>query len=282
MPAAATDGIAYLIHLSTPGSDWYYTTADVDVTYTGSTYPVIKGATFSAEPLSDITKVSASQARGDLEIDMPSDNPAAMIYYAVPPDRSIDVVIYQCDLQDVDITTAKWWTGLVRSCATVGDETKFTCETRYSRAKRQATAGREFRRECSWQLFGAGCGLDKTAFKDAATIAELAVSGDALKVKVEMAAQRVADYFAAGLVDAGERSQRIESSTSGTASGSGTYYHTLTLALPLPGVAVDDAVDVYPGCDKSTSTCDNKFSNITRFGGFPFIGSKNPFTDGAR
>ena len=43
-------------------------------------------------------------------------------------------------------------------------------------------------------------------------------------------------------------------------------------ALPLPNVpAVGDAFTVFPGCDKTKTTCAAKFNNIARFRGFPFV-----------
>ena len=42
--------------------------------------------------------------------------------------------------------------------------------------------------------------------------------------------------------------------------------------MPLPNVpAVGDTFSVFPGCDKTKTTCAGKFSNIARFRGFPFV-----------
>jgi hypothetical protein len=43
------------------------------------------------------------------------------------------------------------------------------------------------------------------------------------------------------------------------------------------GIAVGQAVTLYPGCDHTTTTCDGKFSNLNNYGGFPHIPTKNPF-----
>lgn len=45
-----------------------------------------------------------------------------------------------------------------------------------------------------------------------------------------------------------------------------------SFALPLPNVPqVGDAFSVFPGCDKTQSTCESKFSNLPRFRGYPYI-----------
>ncbi len=36
-------------------------------------------------------------------------------------------------------------------------------------------------------------------------------------------------------------------------------------------VAVGDAFELLPGCDHTTSACDNVFGNLARYGGFPYI-----------
>lgn len=43
-------------------------------------------------------------------------------------------------------------------------------------------------------------------------------------------------------------------------------------ALPLPNVPMlGDAFSVYPGCDKTQATCRNKFNNLSRFRGYPYV-----------
>jgi uncharacterized phage protein (TIGR02218 family) len=47
---------------------------------------------------------------------------------------------------------------------------------------------------------------------------------------------------------------------------------TFTLLNPLPfAVAVGDAYEVRPGCDRLKATCSSKFNNLIRFRGYPFI-----------
>jgi uncharacterized phage protein (TIGR02218 family) len=51
-----------------------------------------------------------------------------------------------------------------------------------------------------------------------------------------------------------------------------SYASGLTIALPLPNpVSPGDVFQVSAGCDKTHTTCKNKFDNINRFRGFPWI-----------
>jgi uncharacterized phage protein (TIGR02218 family) len=46
----------------------------------------------------------------------------------------------------------------------------------------------------------------------------------------------------------------------------------ITVLQPLPAAVVSgDAFEIYPGCDKTKATCENKFANLIRFRGYPFI-----------
>lgn len=62
--------------------------------------------------------------------------------------------------------------------------------------------------------------------------------------------------------------------------------NTLRLATPLlPGdyvTAANTRVTIYAGCNGALSTCKDKFSNVPRFGGYPYIPIKNPFEVGLR
>lgn len=46
----------------------------------------------------------------------------------------------------------------------------------------------------------------------------------------------------------------------------------ITTIAPFPfAPAAGDTISVYPGCDKTMATCNSRFSNLSRYRGFPFI-----------
>ena len=53
--------------------------------------------------------------------------------------------------------------------------------------------------------------------------------------------------------------------------------NAITVSAVPPGLAIGDAIYLYPGCDRTLNTCHAKFGNSANFGGFPFIPTKNPF-----
>lgn len=115
---------------------------------------------------------------------------------------------------------------------------------------------------CIHNLYDSGCGLDQESFALARTVASVASSTEF----------QISGADADGLFDAGKviftsgLNDGVVRSVKTFASG------TLNLAQPLPfDLAVGDTLKAYYGCDKSKSTCTNKFNNIIHFRGFPFV-----------
>jgi len=115
---------------------------------------------------------------------------------------------------------------------------------------------------CANSLYDAGCGVSKAAFGAAGTIQ----SGATQEVLVTNLSQ-TAGYFDQGMItfltgaNAGQ-SRTVKTHASGV----------LTLANPLRWTpAVGDTFTVWPGCDKTMDTCANRFSNLSKFRGFPWI-----------
>ena len=117
---------------------------------------------------------------------------------------------------------------------------------------------------CRYALFDTGCTLTRASFAVAATVTSV-VDDQALGIN----ASQAADYFSLGEIVF----------TSGANNGlrnmvrqwsQGPALADLLTQMPF-AVAVGDTVTLYPGCDKRTSTCDGKFSNLANFGGEPFI-----------
>jgi uncharacterized phage protein (TIGR02218 family) len=120
---------------------------------------------------------------------------------------------------------------------------------------------------CRWTLFDAGCTLNRASF--AVTGAVTAVSNNGFFLTN---LSQVQDYFSLGMLTwtsgANVGSSKAIRSHAGSPSGA------LTLIAPMPfTVAPGDAFTAYPGCDKTLTTCLNKFNNLANNGSQPFIPS---------
>jgi uncharacterized phage protein (TIGR02218 family) len=114
---------------------------------------------------------------------------------------------------------------------------------------------------CLNTLFDNGCSLAKTAYAANGTVSGATVT------QINSALGQPADYFSLGTitfisgVNAG-----ITRSVRSFAGGA------FTLALPLVAApSPGDQFIAYPGCDKTKSTCENKFANGPNFRGYPFV-----------
>ena len=54
--------------------------------------------------------------------------------------------------------------------------------------------------------------------------------------------------------------------------------NTIVLRYLIPGLVAGESVVVSAGCDKTRSTCQNKFNNLINQLGFPDIPADNPAT----
>ncbi len=120
-----------------------------------------------------------------------------------------------------------------------------------------------FQPGCVNTLYDASCGLSKASF----TVSGTLTSGSTVtSLNASLAA--ATGYYDLGVVtftvgpNAGV-SRTVKSYTNGGAI-------RLMTPLPIPP-ETGDGFTIYPGCDKTVSTCQSKFSNKPNFRGFPYI-----------
>lgn len=118
-----------------------------------------------------------------------------------------------------------------------------------------------YQASCLNTLYGTACGLTKSA-----NALNLSVAAGTTLQKLVCSVTGSGTYdlgelvFTSG-VNAGVR-RAVKSHTAGQ----------LLLSFPLPDApSVGDTFTVYKGCDKTLTTCRNKFSNAVHFRGFPFV-----------
>lgn len=116
---------------------------------------------------------------------------------------------------------------------------------------------------CLHVLFDTGCGLNRTSFAVSGSVS----SGSTVLV-LNTGLSQAAGYFTLGKIvfTSGPNNGQVRTVKSHAAGGG------LTLVSPLPSApATGDTFTIYPGCDLSQSTCTSKFSNLSRFRGFPYV-----------
>lgn len=118
-----------------------------------------------------------------------------------------------------------------------------------------------FQTGCMHTLFDSGCTLDKNAAAVAGT-AEMGSTG----LQIEWASA-TSGFYDLGTITFETGPNVGLSRTIRQSTGS-----ALILVFPFenaPGVG--DQFKAYPGCDLTRDTCENKFSNLNNFRGFPYV-----------
>lgn len=119
---------------------------------------------------------------------------------------------------------------------------------------------------CTHVLFDAGCTLDRAAFLETGEIDSL--FGSSL-TQFYTDLTEADGYFDLGVII------WTSGANTGRRSPVKRYLNALgfiELAVtPSQPVAPGDTFQILPGCDKTRTTCDTKFSNIDHFRGFPFV-----------
>lgn len=117
---------------------------------------------------------------------------------------------------------------------------------------------------CRYALFGPGCTLLKANFAAGGTV----IDDDTSQTFMVTVASKPDGYYDLGEIafltgeNAGLRMMVRRWLTSGL----------ISLLAPLPfDVEIGDTFNLYPGCDKTESTCVTKFNNRQNFGGFKYI-----------
>ena len=128
---------------------------------------------------------------------------------------------------------------------------------------------RAYSKECGFNLFDSGCGLNANDFR--VTLSNnFSLSDDKLAITSDALSSKPNGFFSGGYVKFQNQHSYISSHMD----------NTITLMFPLKNLSTNDLIHVFAGCDKLISTCKDKFNNSINYGGFPFIPSKNPVTQG--
>jgi uncharacterized phage protein (TIGR02218 family) len=119
---------------------------------------------------------------------------------------------------------------------------------------------------CNHTLYDSGCAVVKATYTFAGTASgtptttSMATTSAAITSKAAGYFDQGVLTFASGVNNGVKRTVKAWDGTN------------FTFALPLPAASgAGDTFTVFAGCDKTQNTCNSKFSNLTRFRGFPYI-----------
>lgn len=246
------------LYLFTQGDrEWAWTGADADVSWFGRVY----AKTGIARTAIDF---SQEDTAGNIDIIVPAINEVAQLFVGLPPSPQVYVTVTRVHR---DGRSGIMFVGRVsRPTFTEDLEARLTCVPLPGALSRPIPS-LTYQRQCNWALYGADCGISAAAFRDAATLS--VVSG--YVIRSSTFSSHPDGWYTGGWAEL----------TSGTRAGDkrGITKHVgdeLTLTAPFQGVVPGDTVYAFAGCDRTETTCKNKFNNLERHMGFNRIPDKNP------
>jgi uncharacterized phage protein (TIGR02218 family) len=122
-----------------------------------------------------------------------------------------------------------------------------------------------FGSSCRWTLFDAGCTLNKATF----AVSSSALTGSNASIIKATLAQATGHFALGYLIFTSGVNNGLTRSIKTFAAGSPAQ---IVLSVPLPSApGIGDTFTIYPGCDKTQSTCTSKFSNLVNYGGEPYV-----------
>lgn len=249
-----------LFRFSLGSEEWLFTSGDVSVFQGDDEFvPTYIRA-------GRLTRTGESN-KSVMDVHIAANNPLSLKFLEGWLSGVMLVTVYRNHYGDNDHVVQ--WKGRVVSCKWEQNEATLSCDSAFTLFKR-AGLRRHYQVLCPHILYSQGrgnCNVDKTSYQVDGTVAS--VGGNIISVNGIGGYPN--GYFTAGMVLVNGTYRLI---TAHVDNG-------LTLIDRIDGVVDNDVISMWPGCDRSLTTCGNKFNNTNNFGGLPYLPMKNPFGNGA-
>ncbi|CUZ06653.1 phage BR0599 family protein [Serratia marcescens] len=235
-----------------------YTNADQDIT--------AAGAVWQQQAISD---GGLSVGAGDgMDITLPTANPVAMLFRGLPPSQPVRVRIHRWHVGDSQGEFRTVWIGTITEVKREAiDRTRLvtaSLASTFTRSGLRLTWGRA----CPYSLYDHNCKVSPAAFG----VSGLVISAlDGVSITVNLPAGSPDGWFSGGYLEwlaDGVTERRGLRAQSGNVLG---------LFGGSAGLSVGQVVAVFPGCDRTIATCNDKFNNVLNYGGQPHMPGKSPY-----
>jgi len=243
-----------IYELYNSSENYYWTSLDHNVTYSGSVYtpqPIQRG-TIENDSTMGVNK---------LTIDLPYNQEALgdMVSSSPVEDYSLKITrLFENDLTEGIVL----FIGEIESVAFKGPMLRATCASRHKILEAIVPRYR-YQVECNWEVYSTKCGLNQNTYKTTTTATVTAGTNytQLTSDDFDIADVDGIPYFRHGWLEYGNHKRTIIEH----------YEDTITIDYRIPGLTTTGEVNVYAGCDWTVRTCSAKFSNLNNFGGDPEI-----------
>ena len=156
------------------------------------------------------------------------------------------------------------WSGHVISFAVEGRTAKLRVPSTFSYLLQSIAPQPRYQAPCNHMLYDTRCAVDIPSNQTVTTVTATNLN----TVSVATLTFPPADYVGGPMILANGEQRMI----------TGVLVNDVTISYPFASINISDSVTLRKGCDHSFTTCRDKFSNGSNFGGCPLVPPKNPFT----
>lgn len=243
---------------------WRLTSAAADYVFDGDTYTAQAGLTRG-----DISSVTTASFR-PLSVQMPTAATVVQHYALGTPPRGLYLTLTSVQRNSGEGEVI--WQGEVSAITPMGQKAELGCQSLLGSRLSTKMPGLTIRDHCQHALYDDHCRVARGDFDHATTVASVSATDGRLVTVAGVGA--FADQWFRG----GEIVRDSDGERRGIVSQIGAV---LKLVSPFRTLANPDAVTMYAGCDHTAATCDDKFSNLLNFSGFPSMPKRNPWRLGS-
>lgn len=252
-----------LYEISYTANRWYYTSADTDIMYNNTLYKAVPCGSEEIQASDDPTDAA-------ITITFPATIPFAQLFIMHPPSEIVSLRLLEQHYEQLDGYATKWQ-GRITNCDFKGPWAEMSAQSTVA-SRTQLGLRRETVIGCPHTLYKRSCRANASDFMETSIVSGI----NGTSVNALAASGKPDDWYAGGYItwtnnlNLNTESRMIRRSVGSTGE--------LVLSWQTVGLKSGEIISMYPGCNRTTDHCENKFNNILNYGGMPYSPTVNPFT----
>ena len=230
---------------------------------------VFQGLTFIPEAItrSEVTR-TIGELSSDVTVEAGDTNPFALQMLVGLSARPVDVLIQRVQRGATSADTV--FTGKATSVSLDGPKAAINCVPRGAVASKRKIPWLTYQSGCNWQLFSAGCTLNRDSFLlGPYTLAASAFVGSVMTITGDHENGDLSNGYVERVADGDRRF--IEQNVG----------EVLTLQGSFQNIVDGEQWKVYPGCRRTEADCAGRYNNLVHFLGWERLPAVNPFNRSA-
>lgn len=209
--------------------------------------------------------------QSQLNIKVSVDHPFIPVYENQELRDTVLVKVKAVNLLDPDMQVYHKWSGRLTGLSYDFPYITIGCEKIAASLHRTGCRAR-YARQCFRCLYQYGCNVNKESFMVPVQITSVRQNGYIVGYARIPGSQNYdklnnLNYLVGGMIMFDGMLRTILTSVNGS----------IRLSQPLKTLKAGEVVSLYPGCDRSSKMCKERFGNLDNYGGFDFMPAKGPF-----